>query len=232
MMRYTHSLFATILSFSFASFSILSFSAVSDVEAILAANGDESPLGERADYELDKDPARTSSMILSGSAAGTIDKHVPNHPQGPSYNAALSYDMTVRIYGRYQGVTNLPFVEEFFTPQFMIDLRESRYYEVDAYKMRHDGRATVKTIAGVTYKDCDSIYMYDITPEYKRQWEILLVRAAGVDPDEFFASGRSIENLVIRGYIYPGIKALGTVKLDISGKVKGIAVKIGLDLKK
>lgn len=191
------------------------------------------PLGEKANYQLDKSGGRTSFIISGGSAVATITKYLPDHPGGPHYTAALSYDMTAIGYGRQQGAEFLDFPAAFFTPEFMEKLRKDKLYVSDQYKMKHEGQADAKTLDGNTYAKCDKIYIYDVKTAEGSPFRNLMLTLAGLDPNDMSSMEANIEDVTVRAHIYfPGVPALAAVKFDMTGKVDGVSVKAGFDYKK
>ncbi|MCX6126090.1 MAG: hypothetical protein NTV34_15260, partial [Proteobacteria bacterium] len=121
-----------------------------------------SPMGEEADYALDKGGSRTSNLISKGSGNGLVDQDLPDHEFGPSYGTLMNYQLVVKIQGTYTGSMRFVFPDEYFTPQFMVDLRQNGTFETRDYKMKHEGRGDARTLDGGTYPQCDRILMYDI----------------------------------------------------------------------
>jgi hypothetical protein len=191
---------------------------------------DRNPLGESAPYELDKGNGRTSAMVISGQSSATVDSYFEDSPIGPGYSVLLSYDFQAYVQGRVQGDMRFNFPESFFTPQFMIDFRRTKYFETPDYKMRHEGRGDAKTLNGQFYRECDIVFTYDIKdPTFLASLRQLLAAAAGIDlRSEIFLSAK-IDDVKIRSYVHPSVPALGAAKVDITGKVNGISVKAGLD---
>ena len=190
------------------------------------------PMGEKADYVLDKSGARTTSMVTDGTATGTVSAYLPNNPQGPSYNVQLNYDVTVRFYGRKQGSVDYPLTDKFFDEDFMVQLRQNGSYETPDYKIRHEGYEDATNMDGSFYAHCDKIRIYDVKVPQSVELRRLFLLAAGLNPDEPSLLSMPIENLQIVGHVFSGVPVLGAVKIDMSGTVQGINAKIGMDLKK
>ena len=188
------------------------------------------PIGENLNYQLDKNGARTTSMIQSGAATATVTEFIPEHQQGPSYNVNLDYDFVVQYYGRQKGSTKWAFAQEFFDPDFLVKLRETGLYETPDYKIRHEGFADARNLDGNFYPNCDKILIYDVKIPEATQIAPILYAAAGVDPNA--VAKPPIENLKIRAHLFAGIPVLGAVKLDLSGVVQGMNAKAGFDYKK
>jgi hypothetical protein len=188
------------------------------------------PVGETAAYQLDKNAARTTGLIQSGSALAKVTEFLPDHESGPSYNISLDYDFVVQFYGRQNGTTKWEFPQEFFKPEFMQKLRETGTFETADYKIRHEGYADVRNMDGGVYPHCDKILIYDIKIPELRLLSSILYAASGYSPSA--ATNPPIENLKIRGHMFNGVPVLGAVKLDLSGVVQGINAKAGFDYKR
>jgi hypothetical protein len=188
------------------------------------------PVGESAAYQLDKNAARTTGLIQSGSALTKVTEFLPDHENGPSYNISLDYDFVVQFYGRQNGTTKWEFPQEFFQPEFMQKLRETGSFETPDYKIRHEGYADSRNMDGGVYPHCDKILIYDIKIPELRVIASILYAASGYSPSA--AGNPPIENLKIRGLMYGGVPVLGAVKLDLSGVVQGINAKAGFDYRR
>ena len=209
---------------------VLSFFVFGSVSALAEMQRD--PMGETADYALDKNGARTSSLITKGFGEGIVDQFLPNHENGPSYGVLVSYELVVKLQGTKKGSMRFIFPDEYFTPQFMPDLRKNGTFETSDYKMKHEGMGSTTTLDGGDYKDCDKVMMYDIKDPDSLGFSALLAAAAGYSEEDLRTGRAEIQDLVIRTYIHPSVKVLGAAKLDISGKVSGVSVKVGLDYKR
>ena len=203
---------------------------VMSVSTVYAAP--RNPIGESADYQLDKHGSRTTSMVSKGSGKGSVNEYLPHTDQGPSYKVQVNYDLTMRFYGHKVGRFEYPLTEKYFDPEFIAQLRQTGHYETPDYKIRHEGFADAKNLDGGRYPNCDKIRFYDIKIHYFEGLEKLLMIAAGLNPDEQDLDDLAIEDLQIAGHVYPGIPALGSVKLDITGVIQGVRAKIGFDIKK
>jgi hypothetical protein len=188
------------------------------------------PIGEKANYQLDKNGSRTTSMVSSGSAKASVTEFIPDHDQGPSYNVNLDYDITVQFYGRQTGTAKWAFAEEFFDTTFMANLRENGTYETPDYKMRHEGYADVRNLDGSVYPHCDKVLIYDVKIPDKHKLEQIIYGAAGFNPTAM--GNPPVEDLQIRAHIYAGVPVLSAVKLDLSGVVQGMPAKAGFDYKR
>jgi hypothetical protein len=188
------------------------------------------PIGETANYQLDRNGARTTSMIQSGTALATVTEFIPDHENGPSYNVNLDYDFVVQFYGRQKGTAKWAFGEEFFDDQFIVNLRERGTFETPDYKIRHEGYADARNLDGGVYPHCDKILIYDVKIPENSDIARLLYASVGIDP--MTMNKPPIEDLKIRGHIFAGVPVLGAVKLDLSGIVQGMSAKAGFDLRR
>ena len=197
---------------------------------VARADSPRNPLGEIANYQLDKATTRTSALIQSGSGVAKVTEFVPDHAQGPSYNVSLDYDFVVQFYGRQKGTTKWAFGEEFFTKEFMENLRRTGTFETPDYKVRHEGFADARNIDGSVYPHCDKVLIYDIKIDQLNPFASLIYAAAGLDPSR--SDNPQIEDLKLAAHVFFGVPVLGAVKLDLSGTVQGVKVKAGFDYKK
>lgn len=188
------------------------------------------PVGEKANYQLDRNGARTTSMIQSGTALATVTEFIPDHENGPSYNVNLDYDFVVQFYGRQKGTAKWAFGQEFFDDQFIVNLRERGTFETPDYKIRHEGYADARNMDGNNYPHCDKILIYDVKIPENSEIARLLYASVGINPRA--TDKPPIEDLKIRAHLFAGIPVLGAVKLDLSGIVQGMSAKAGFDLKR
>lgn len=190
------------------------------------------PIGEHADYMLDKSSGRTSSLIASGSGAGFIDEFLPDYEHGPSYPVNITYDLMVRLQGPVKGSLVIPMPEAYFTPEFMVALRATGHFETPDFKMIYEGTADARTLDGGVYPKCDKVLLYDIKAVEESDLPVLIAAAAGFTKEQIASGLVSIEDVRIRALVHPRIPVVGGAKLDVTGKANGISVKIGLDYKR
>ena len=212
---------------------VMLFSAL--VFGTTAAYG-RNPVGEVANYKLDKNSARTSSMIKSGTMETKVTKAIPDAAEGPSYETAISYDFDIQFVGRQKGTELVAVEEEFFTEEFLQKLRTDGAYEGPDFKIKHEGYADARNLDGKFYPRCDKLLFYDIktdkedrsgssSPVINLALALLssTADAYGIDPRA------DIEDLKIRAHVAFGIPVLGAAKIDMSGKSSGMNVKAGAD---
>lgn len=194
-----------------------------------------SPVGDRAHYDLDRNPSRTSSMIMSGKVDVTVDAYVPGHKSGPAYESSLAYDFNVQMVGRKQGSQKVMVPAEYFSPEFMKNLRASGSFIGPDFKVRHEGYVDARTMDGNFYPHCDKILIYDVKT-YSAESQLGGLFTVARDMLSMAAESRlgtrqDVENLQVRAAIFEGVPVLGAVKLDVSGIVSGFNVKAGGDYK-
>ena len=174
------------------------------------------PVGEQADYVVVNDPARTSSMIRSGTLDATVTEHLPDAENGEAFEVLINYDFVIQFYGRQSGSRAVEVPAEYFGEDFIRSLRQRGTYEHEKFKMRHDGFADAQNQDGQSYPSCDIVTMYDID--------------TGRDQGSFLPELAGIENLQIKLHIFHGTPVLGAVKIDVSGEYSGMPIKAGGDL--
>jgi hypothetical protein len=177
------------------------------------------PIGQTAFYELDTDPARTSTLIKSGTIATQITKKVVTS-KGPAFELRSDYVYQLKLMGTKQGSDTSLIDASYFEPTFLEDLRKTGYYEGPNFKAKHLGFADAKTKNGKFYSHCDKVFLYDLK-EDSPLWGMV---------SELFDFGRGkVEDATVLVHIFPGVPVLGGVKLDASGNYEGLKVKAGGD---
>lgn len=181
-------------------------------------------VGQKADYKLDKDPKRTTSLLKKGTFQAVIKGYHPNADGGPAMEVALDYRFDVEFMGEQKGVETGLLDYEYFTEEFLIKLRKEGKYESDNFKAIHQGYKDAKTLQGKTYPHCDVILLYDIKDSVLRSG--LGSFLASIIQAE---NQSDIKDMKVLAHLYPGIPVLGAVKIDVSGKYSGMAIKAGAD---
>ena len=185
------------------------------------------PLGQSANYKIDKDPNRTSSMLKSGTIKLSVPALGKDLSQGPAYLVRIDYDFNVALMGPYKGTKETQIEKEYFTEEFLNELRKTGHYEGQYFKADHLGYADAKNLDGKFYPHCDKILLYDLRePNMVNFLNNLLGPIASA---EFFDQREDIQDLKVLTHIYVGVPVLGAVKVDVSGIYQGMAVKAGGD---
>lgn len=177
-------------------------------------------VGQKADYLLDKDPNRTMKMIKSGTVTASVVNFQESGPTGPTYEVSMDYHFKVSLMGNYDGTQSTNLEEEFFTPQFIENLRKTGHYEGPYFKADHKGYADAKTMDGNFYPHCDKVLLYDL--KNPNPFMDMLAESVGV-------TRADLKDGKVLAHIYPGIPVLGAVKIDMSGVSSGMNVKAGGD---
>lgn len=195
------------------------------------------PLNEQAAYGLDHSMFRTSMTIRGGAFNAAVAKEIVVSPDVKKYQIDLGYDLDVAFAGHKKGVAHLNVAAEYFTPEFMEKLRVDKHFESAELKIKYDKIMDTKTLEGVTYKNCDRIYLYDIeiTTDGKDKPSFLTLPEAflqGLDTLEgAFGSNDGFKDLTIWALVHPSIPALGAAKIDMAGSFDGHSFKAGADYK-
>lgn len=172
------------------------------------SRNERSPVGDFAHYDVDKDPARTSSMIKSGTFDSVVTKYIE---ADNSYELKVDYKLKISIAGDQAGSIVGSLESYLFTAEFIDDLRKTGHYESKKVKVDHLGYKDAKTLDGGVYKHCDWIKLYDIKTD----------------------SPTPISNLVVNALRTDGVPVLGVVKVDAEGDYTGkIHFTLGADYKK
>jgi hypothetical protein len=173
--------------------------------------------------------ARTSSVIRGGNFEGRV---VAEDAVGKTVE--IAYDINIVIQGHQTGVEKIPIDALYFSPEFMVDLRERGAHATDKFKIKHLGYGDATNLDGQVYPHCDKIMIYDVQVD-EGFWADTFLRAAaevrgrslGIEIEQL-----PIQDLVIHAMVNPASgkgSLLGLVKLDLAGKYTGIAVKLGVD---
>lgn len=193
------------------------------------------PVGESAAYKLDKNRARTSTLIKAGSFDASVTSYNPDAADGPAYNVLFNYDLDVMFYGRQQGTGNMELAEEIFTPAFMERLRADGELVTDQFKIKHLGIENVSTRDGLSVSEADIVEIYDIRLDQPGAF-IGMVKSmikAMATPVTLHQQDKGLEdfqNIKIKGALKLGaVPVLGVVKADLSGTYTGIFIKAGFD---
>ncbi len=196
-----------------------------------AALADRNPVGEMADYQLDRNAARTSNLIQSGTLKAQVTQLKPDAEGGPVYEAKIDYSFRITLIGNRSGTEFVNAPTTFFTEEFLQELRQTKHYESPQFKIDHLGYADATTLDGHSFPNCDKLKIYDIDQGDRSplvQMARDMVRSATPEGD---TTDDTIQDLVLNAHIYYGVPVLGAVKLDVSGKYSGINIKAGADYK-
>lgn len=184
----------------------------------------DAPVGEKANYQLDRRRSRTTPSITGGHAVAEVMAFFPDSANGPEYEVRLDYTITAIGVGTEEGVEIIDVPEEFFTPAFMVKLRAKGELHYPDFKIRHLGYEDARTMQGRFYPNCDKIRIFDINTESATAL-VQTMKALALQ-----ATGVKIEKLDITSWMAPGVPVINAAKLDISGVVEPkIYLKAGLD---
>ncbi len=203
--------------------------------AILSANlasADRNPVGEYAYYKLDRNSNRTSGMFTKGEFHTKVTHELTNEEGGKDFQVKLDYSLTVTLMGNQTGTELIDVPAEYFTEEFLQELRVNGTYETPDFKVKHQGFADAVNMDGKRYPGCDKVLFYDIKTTLADSLRALLKRGAQA---EFLRRGLpaptagEIENLRLLTHVSFGQPVLGAVKLDVTGKYNGMNLKAGAD---
>lgn len=194
------------------------------------AFADRNPVGEKADYMLDRNAQRTSNLIQSGTLAAEITGRNPDAEGGPVYNAKIDYSFRITLIGNRSGTELVDAPADFFTEEFLMELRRTGHYESPQFKIDHEGFADATTLDGHRFPHCDKLKIYDID-QGSHSPLLDMARAMVRSANAGQTTDNTIQDLVLRAHISYGVPVLGAVKLDVSGKYSDINIKAGADYK-
>ncbi len=205
------------------------------VAVAASSNVYASPVGDKAHYDLDRNSSRTTSMILSGKVDVSVDAYIPGHKDGAAYESSMTYDFNVQMVGRKSGTQKVNVPADYFSPEFMANLRANGSYIGPDFKIQHEGFVDARTMDGNLYPHCDKILIYDMKT-YGTDSQLGGLFTIAQDLIAMAAQSQlgtraDVEDLRVRAAIFAGVPVLGAVKLDVSGIVSGFNFKAGGDFK-
>ncbi|MCX6117614.1 MAG: hypothetical protein NT027_08740 [Proteobacteria bacterium] len=183
------------------------------------------PLNETAHFQLDKSSDRTSRLVSKGTIDNTVSRIILD-ANGNSYGVTMDYDVSMKVTGSFKDSFEMVFPENFFTPNFIENLRRSGLYTSKDYKIKYEGQSNASTQDGKEYPNSDVLLIYDISVDAFAGLSDLLTAAAGFDPSN---KDLPMTDMKIKAHVFQGIPALSAVKLDLTGKIKGVPSKLGFD---
>jgi len=203
-------------------FSVLSFLFLFSTASKAAID----PLGQSANYKIDTNPKRTSSMLKSGTIKLSVPKPGEDLSKGPAYQVKIDYKFNVALMGPYQGSKVTQIEQEYFTEEFLKNLREKGHYEGQYFKADHLGYADANNLDGKFYPHCDKVLLYDLKdPSDLNLFKDLL--STLINPQD--VDREDIQDLKVLTHVFVGVPVLGAVKVDVSGVYQGTNVKAGGD---
>lgn len=196
-----------------------------------AAWADHDPRGESAKYLIDTDDARTDSMVEGGQFLTSIGGQAGG-PKVETYQVTVDFDLRLRFMGRKTGKKDAKMAADFFSGAWIKDLRQNGHYESKQFKAEHLGYEDVELKDGHSYAHCDHVRLYDIDENLPSILDPLATVGAQLLAPTLDGQGLTapkVEDMEMIVDLHEGIPAIGAVRLDVSGKVSGMAVKAGAD---
>ena len=188
---------------------------LSVMSLITTAAAARDPQGERANYDLVRDGARTSSVFSSGQFSDEIQDPIRG-PEGNFFKTLIQFRVTTILGSSYDSHGFLRMPEEFFEPQFMERLRAGEEYHGPDMKMKHVGFADVTNRDGVRYPHCDKVLLTDLVLSPSMRAALGIAKAPPQDTQ-------------ILLHYYAGIPALSAVRADIATVQNGSHYRLGFD---
>jgi hypothetical protein len=189
------------------------------------------PSGERAYYKLDRSGSRTSSMITEGHMVAKVAEHFSG---SSSFQVDIDYKLKIQVLGNQTGTESISVPSEYFSEEFLEELRENGRYESSKFKVKHQGFADATTINGEHYDECDKLFIYDIDSKAMPFFRNLFKQLAVQDLYEkgmLTSIDSEIQDLQITALVKYGLPVLGAVKIDMKGKYEGMNIKAGADFR-
>lgn len=195
------------------------------------------PMGELANYSLDRSQSRTSNVIKSGKLKIEVGSHIPDHEAGDVYLAGFEFKLRVAMAGNQNGTETVLVDKLYFGQDFWTQLRRDKIVETASFKAKHAGFGNATDLSGQTYNHCDIVDFYDIETEGHSflatiAWSLAQqLEQQGLMSKDEFEGDSYIENMQFHTYICQGVPSLGAVKIDVTGKTRGFNYKLGFDYK-
>src|SRR5690606_33865088 len=104
------------------------------------------PISEKAQYKVDLDRRRTSSMIKGGSFDALVAG--PSVSVENSYQVDLNYKFRIFLQGTTEGTEQIDIDAEYFTEEFLVSLRDQQEYQGQKFKVRHLGFGNARNLDG------------------------------------------------------------------------------------
>ena len=207
----------------------LAMGLASAADARAVAESPRNPAGEQAAFAIVADGVRTTGAVNEGTFATTV---VQGARPG-TFGVRIAYDVDIAIVGRRSGSRVIEAPAEFFAPDFVVKLRETKHFVSPGFKVEYLGREDVITADGKSYRGADLIRLYDIrvndSVQASRQDE---AESATVDSTgNDLSTTLTFEIGAIRAAVMPGVPALGAVQIDLTGTLAGLELSIGADLR-
>ena len=167
----------------------------------------EDPLGQTAEYKLNRDKSRTTQMIRSGSLKVEVSDYFEQEAYGWVYRTIFSLEMKIAIVGRKTGRESILLEEYYFTPEYWDKLRKTKKVVLGTLTTHHLG-----WVANGKYRGCDIVRFTDMVTETN-------------------SGGMDISDMEFQSFICEGSKGLGASTIDIEGKAPtGMKFRAGFDL--
>jgi len=181
-----------------------------------------SPVGQVAKYQVDtKTAGRTTGAVRSGTVV--LDVTGQNSTKS-AYSVRIGYDLNIAVVGRKQGAQSIDIPNQYFGSQFLTELKSKGTVKTNYFTAVYGGTATITTLDGNTYVDCDKVLLSD----FHAPSALKLVTDSQIG---FLAGNGSAPavNLQATLFLQPGVPVLGAVSLDLVIMAGAQNVKVGAD---
>lgn len=190
----------------------------------------EERLGEKTDFVLNKDKARTNYMVKSGKSQFQIMdlKEVGGQSE---YLVHWKYDVMVKWAGRRAGTIRLMMPNELFEDYFWSSL-ESSPIKTSNLKISFLGKKDSVVLNNKTFKDCNVIKIDEVKNSNLHVFEEMLMLKAlemGIISENSLRE-ETVENIEIEAVTHQDAKGMGILQWTIQGDVRGYSIKMGFDL--
>jgi hypothetical protein len=191
------------------------------------------PIGEIANYKLDRARNRTSGVVQKGVLSFKGGEFKQKGDKGV-YETTFNYDLKILMAGHKKGEKIIDVSSDFFSEDFMARLKQEGVIDEGTFKLKYLGTEDVETIFGVKYKDCHKVFVYDVKSIQLQELESfaeVFEEMYKVEQGEPLPSTANLEvkNIKATLMISTEVPLLGAVKVDVSGNVSGANMKAGFD---
>lgn len=146
---------------------------------------------------------RTSPLIEYGSVNIAVSENLNDNQ---NFEAKLKYVVGVRGFGKVDGTTKLEVPNDYFTEDFLTELRQTGFYQGENFKIAYRGVTTAYDLNGNAFPQADILHFYDIESQ-----------------------SNDVINPTITARVKLGASRFGAIQLDLKGRWKGLRIKIGAD---
>jgi len=188
------------------------------------------PVGQVANYVLNKSSERTSPIIEAGQGKAVVKEYQPGvFFGGGAYLVSLEYTMDIPLFGPEYGSVEFLVPEIVFTAPFLESLDSGHPLDFETFKLGFVGMTEALDHQGKHYDTCYLTRAYDIDLGLLDYYDTYLDRRVVLAPENVSGIFVEIENLEVKLTVNQAVPVVGAVQIDISGTMSGMKLKAGFD---